>query len=72
MTALAVFAKLSRVTAGYCRTDKIVGIVATDPSQAFYPFVLLQVLVVAKEVLNLIAHDLREIGIAFNRIVIWI
>ena len=58
--------------AGYCSTDQIVGVLANDPSQALYPFVLFEILVMAKEVLDLIAHYGWEISVAFNQVVVWI
>ena len=63
-------AVLSCMKAGYCSTDQIIGVVANDPSQALYPFVLFEILVMAKEVLDLIAHYGWKISVAFNQIVV--
>jgi hypothetical protein len=58
--------------AGFCSPDQIAGVVAYDRSQALYPFVLCQILIMANEVLDLIPHFGWESSVAFNQVVIWI
>jgi hypothetical protein len=57
---------------GYYSTDQIVGVVANHPSQALYPFALFEILIMAEEVLDLIAHYGWEISVVFNQVVVWI